>query len=322
MNIHVTERSTYKTCRRMHDYQYRRGLKPPNDSVNASWIGRGLHAALAGYYRGQDVFSSLQTWLDRKMTPEIRESLMPEESRKIDEMIHLMTQILLNYLPFAREHDNFDVVSVEQTLRVRVSGTYDYLLGTPDLLVRDRRTRKLWIYDHKSKTSFDNPLRLELDDQMTAYLWLVWQVYKEMPAGAIYNQLRKKIPAIPALVDRGKRLSKDKSIDTTAEKYQEAILAHGFNLEEYQDILTKLSDNHFFWREPIARNSAELNNFTQQLREECREMRSGATPRYPHSGEHCIYYCDYRILCKAQNESGDVQSLEKALFVYEPERRS
>lgn len=321
MNIHVTERATFKTCRRMHEFQYRRFLKTPGDAVNASWVGRAVHAGLAGYYRGDPILSGFLSWLDRKLTLERRGSLMPEESRKIEEMTDLITQILLGYVSFAQTRDDFDIISVEQPLRVRVPGTQAYLVGTLDLVVRHRRTGKLWVYDHKTKTSFDDPLRLELDDQMTAYLWLVWQTYKEMPAGAVYNQLRKKVPATPMLVDKGKRLSKDKSIDTTYDKYLEAIHTHGLNPEDYQDILAKVSENHFYYREPIARNKAELLNFTSHLRSECREMRSKATPLYPNPGEHCIYYCDYRILCKAMNEDGDVDSLERSLYVYEPERR-
>lgn len=318
MIIHVTERQLFKQCRRSWQYAYREFLQPPVDPINASWIGRGIHAALAGFYRGNDILKSFHYWLDKKLPQPERDALTMEEFRNLQDIIELCETMLLGYVDFARRNDDFKVIAVEKALSAKIPHTKGRLVGTLDLLVRHRG--RLWIYDHKSYTSFVNPDKLELDDQMTAYLWLVWKTYGEVPAGATYNQLRKKIPAKPYLLKSGKSLSKDKSIDTTVQIYRGAILEHGFNIDDYQDILEKLSVNEFYRRELIPRSKKELESFEEHLTYEYREMSSKHTHIYPNPNEYCPY-CYYRNLCKAENEGGDVQSIKEATFVVDKERR-
>lgn len=150
---------------------------------------------------------------------------------------------------------------------------------------------------------------------MTAYLWLVWQEYKEHPYGAIYNQLRKKIPCEPSLLKDGKRLSKDKSVDTTYEKYLEAIILNGFDQDDYSDILVKLaSEERFYLRELIARNRKELYSFETNLVKEYRDMTNPKLFIYPNPTSDCVYDCSFRTLCKVENECGDVQGIKETMY--------
>lgn len=310
--IHVTERARFKGCRRSWHFQDKECLQRPVDRMDARWIGRGIHAGLAGYYLGKDPIVSFHDWLDAKL------SQSEHDATVLEEIVTLVGGILLGYIEYARANDSFDVVAVEESFTVPIPGTRNRLVGTLDLVVRDRG--KLWVIDHKSVRTFVSPDTLDLDDQMTAYLYLVWKHFGEMPKGAIYNQLRKKLPVEPLLLKSGQALSRDKSIDTTTEKYLAAIRAHGFDSEEYADILEKVACNEFFRREIIPRNTNELQTFEENLVFESREMASKQTPIYPNPSRDCIY-CDYIQLCKAQNERGDVESLKKALFVVEAGRR-
>lgn len=318
MIIHVTERQLFKQCRKAWQYKYREFLQLPTDPINASWIGRGIHAALAGFYQGNDILKSFHYWLDRKLPQPERDALTIEEFRNLQDIITLCETMLLGYVDFSRKNDDFQVVAVERPLSVRIPRTKGRLVGTTDLLVRKKG--RLWVYDHKTCQSFANLEKLELDDQMTAYLWLVWRSYGEVPAGAVYNQLRKKIPAEPYLLKSGKALSKDKSIDTTGVVYKSAILRYGFNIEDYRDILDRLSVNEFYHREIIPRSQVELENFEKYLTYEYREMTSRNTHIYLNPSDSCSY-CDYRTLCKSENEGGDAQSIREAMFVVDRERR-
>lgn len=316
-DVHVTERSLFKECRRHWKYQYRDHLYPAQESRGALWFGRGLHFALAEFYRGNDPYAGLDEWMSRKFTPSELAEMWPDERAQLDETLGLIRSILDGYIPWAALNDTeWEIVDVERSYRVRVPGTYCYLVGTLDLVIRNRVTRKLWVVDHKSTSQgFADPYVLELDDQMTAYLWLLWQTYGELPAGAIYNQFRKKKPAEPYLVKDGSRLSKDKSIDTTYEMYLAAIEQHGFDVADYSDILVQLRNNEFYKRELIARNKNELVNFTSQLQLELRELTSKSVPIYPHATRDCSWGCSFRILCKAENEGGDVDSLKQANYI-------
>jgi len=308
MEVHVTERSTFKFCRRQWRYAYRDNLTSRNSPHHALWIGQGVHIALAAYYRGDDPMQSLDQWFWSELGPD----QSPEEQREAEETKLLMTTMIVGYLEFAKTTDDFEVIAVETPLSARIRGTHATLVGTLDLLVR--RRGRLWVVDHKTCASFADPLALELDDQMTAYLWLVAQIYGEVPAGAVYNQLRKKIPAEPMLLQSGMRLSKDKSVDTTPEKYLAAIRQYGFNEVDYEDILASLKQNEFFKRELIARNSRELESFGKFLVDECREMLSVRTSLYPNPTRDCSWGCSYRVLCKSDSEGGDTDALKSTLY--------
>ena len=318
--IHVTERSTFKQCRRLWDYQYKQGLQHPTDRIDARWIGKGVHFALAEYYRGNDWKTYLDGWFEIKIEEHVQQTpLTADTSAKIEEIKTLVNAMLKGYELYAEEKDDFEVIGTEIALSVPIPGTDGgFLAGTIDMIVR--RHGKLWVFDHKTFASFADPVSLELDDQMTAYLWLVWRTYGEMPAGAVYNQLRKKIPAEPMLLKDGTRLSKDKSIDTTTAKYLEAINRNGFNPDDYEDILDKISLNEFFRREVIPRNPHELETFEEFLTFECLDMINPMIPLYPNATRDCTY-CDYQTLCKSQNEKGDTESLKNNLYVVDFERR-
>lgn len=313
MRIHVTERQVFKQCRRRHYYEYRLHLHPKVEKKGPLWVGRAGHAGLAAYYQGQDALLGLDEWLQAKLTGE--ES--GEELREIDEAVALVRSILERYPEFAQENDDFQVVGVEMPLEYPIPRTRVTLVGTLDLLVR--KQGRLWVVDHKFLQSFADPEVLELDDQMSAYLYLVWKTFDEVPGGAIYNQLRKKVPAIPFRLKAG-GLSKNRSIDTTKEIYLGEILRLGLDPADYADILAALEANEFFRREPIARNWRELDNFGRYLEMEAREMFSKTTPIYPAPSRDCLWSCPYRFLCKIENEGGDFDGAREALF-YEQEGR-
>lgn len=318
--VHVTDRQAFKACRRMWGYRNREHLQPVKESTGALWLGKGIHVGMETYYTGGDAIQGFRSWLDQKVSADDISKMWPDEKFKLNEIITLAETMLTRYIDFAKKHDDFEVVDVEKTLRVQVPNTKYYLVGTLDLLVR--RKGKLWIVDHKSYQQFVDPTDLELDDQMTAYMWLVSQVYGEMPGGAIYNQLRKKIPTEPKVLKSG-GLSKDKGIDTTYEKYLEAINTNGLDPNDYQDILEKLKHNQYFKRELIARNANELKTFGLHLTDEVTDMMNPNLPLYPNPTRDCQWRCaDYRSLCKCQNEGGDIEYFKDRLYVIEEGRRA
>ncbi|MHA1302220.1 MAG: PD-(D/E)XK nuclease family protein [Candidatus Heimdallarchaeaceae archaeon] len=318
--IHVTERSRFKFCRRLWDYSYRQNLFPKTEPRNALWVGRGVHVGLAAYYRGEDPIKAISSWLEEVVPEEAFRDFTSEDVRDYQEKVKLMEVMLKGYIDFAKANDDFEVIAVETPLQARIPRTYNYLVGTLDLLVR--RKGKLWVVDHKTVGSFVEPNVLELDDQMTAYLWLVWTVYGEMPMGAIYNQLRKKVPTTPLRLKSG-ALSKVKSVDTTYKVYLETILEEGLDPKDYGEVLEflKQKGNTFYKRELIPRNPNELTSFMENLVYESREMRSPSTAIYPSSTKDCVWACPYRVLCKVENEKGDVEALKDVLFIKEEGRR-
>lgn len=309
IEIHVTERDTFKFCRRQWKYAYQENLHPAEEYKGALWIGKGTHYALAEYYKtGRDPIDGFREWLRTKVDPDEFMMLYDDQQQALEGTVVLIEEMLTGYMDFAQKHDDFKVVAVEFPIRVRIPGSPAYLVGTLDMVVQ--RAGKLWVVDHKTYQSFVTAEQLQKDDQMKAYLWLLWQKTGKVPAGAIYNQFRKKIPATPLLLKNGKALSKDKSIDTTAERYRRAIKGYGFEEADYTDLLAYLEGNEFFRREEVAHTKTSLANFTTQLTAEMQDMCNPKAPIYPYIKRDCSWGCSYKMLCDSDDEGGDTQSLK------------
>jgi hypothetical protein len=303
----------------MWKYQCLEHLVPATESKNAMWAGRGIHYGLAEFYRSKkDPVAGFEEWLHKVIPDPEWQSMWQDERDQVKTTQTLIHAMLRGYVDYATRQDDFEIVAVEDPIRIKIPGTRIYLIGTLDLLVR--RQGQLWVIDHKSVAAFADSEYLDFDDQMTAYLWLVWQKYKEFPAGAIYNQLRKKIPAEPLLLKSGTALSKDKSIDTTRQVYLDTLLKYSFDPIDYADILTRLEQNEFYRREFAARNQHSLEFFSKQLADEARTMTTKGIPLYPTPSRDCTWACPYKALSRAESEGGDVEALKEALFKVQKER--
>jgi hypothetical protein len=305
----------------MWKYQFLWELVPIAEPRGALWLGHGVHYGLAEFYRSKrDPVEAAYEWLDKKVTPDELSIMWPEEREEFNGVVALLEAMLSGYVAFARENDAFAVMGVEVPLDIHVEGTRSRLIGNIDIVVEQRKG--IWVVDHKSTIQYANPVYLELDDQMTAYLWLLEQLTGVFPKGAIYNQLRKKIPAEPEVLVTG-GLSKKKNIDTTYEKYLEAIVKHNLNPNHYEDILEFLRNKTegFYKREYVARSRYELEHFGEQLTAEVREMNSKQTVLYHHPTRDCSWSCSYRDLCLCENTGGDLQALIKVNYEHADEGR-
>jgi len=256
--------------------------------------------------------------------------LWQEERQKHDELYELGREVLSNYVRWTLQGDQreWQVLAVEEPLKARIPGpklsAHGYLEGTPDLLLRDLEGR-LWIVDHKTSSQTPDLKALELDDQMTAYLWLVQQCWGETPVGAIHNIIRKSVPRRPKVLASGK-LSRDMSIVTTVETYEREIRDQGLAIEDYNDVLAALRarGNVFLFRERILRNAHELREFQSRLYAEYQDIRRvHREPRllYPNFTRDCSWDCSYYDLCKATFAGDDVEATIDSLYLREQSGR-
>lgn len=321
LKISVTERSTFKECRRQWDYSTLRNLRPIQEDGSALWIGTGIHAALEAFYKGQDPIPVLTAWWLSEI--DTAPSIVKDDP---DPTWNLMLSMITGYVDFAKTADtDIEVLATEHLLHLNIPHTAEGILsGRLDLLVMYKG--EIWVLDHKTCSSFSDEASLEFNDQMTAYLWMVQQSIHRPIAGAIYNQLKKKIPEKPMLLKDGRSLSKSKSISTTAEIYLATIVENGFDPNDYAEILEYLgASNQFYRREYIARTQAELATFEKELAAEYVEMLNAredpARLCYRTLSRNCSY-CSYAILCKAEACGDEMQSkaLQEALF-YVPDKQ-
>ena len=342
--LSTTERQEFKECRRRWDLASlsRQGLEPKRPAT-ALWFGTLIHYGLEMYYATRDTDQPVMPWnafteAAAKSVAEIEASqrgLWDEQKAEFQEKIDLGTEMLRNYVDWASVADykadsGFSkVICTEREFAIPIQDPQGnparftdgggqvwelWLVGRFDMVVQDYEGR-YWLLDHKTSKDRLDPEILILDDQMTVYLWAAQQIFGEKFEGALYNVLRKKLPTVPKLVYQGKQLSKAKNIDTTYEVYMAEIEKHGFDPEDYKNILEHLQNkpNTFFQREKVRRNQHEIAIAGIMLYMEGIDMLNDPYI-YPNPTWDCRWKCDFKDLCKAINRNDDVEWMKNAMF--------
>jgi len=334
----TTEREEFKRCRRRWDFASlsRQGLEPKKPAIQL-WFGTGIHRGLEVFYREQkNPVEEFEQWAKTEVE-RIRQSqngLWDEQVQELENTIELGKRMLENYVAWASIEDSTsengftEVLYTEREFQTPIldpSGNPArfidrngqvwemHLVGRLDMVVRDHYG-KIWLMDHKTSKDKLDPQILILNDQMTVYLWAAQQIFKMPFEGAFYNVLRKKLPTVPQLLKTGS-LSKSKQIDTTYEVYLAEIEKHGFNPEDYRDILEHLQEkpNTFFQREKVRRNQHEIATAGRLLFLEAIDMLNDPFI-YTNMTWDCRWDCDFAQLCKAMNRNDDVDWLLRAMY--------
>ena len=315
LRIHVTDRDTFKRCRRLFHFDVQLRLATKTSPWNHFSFGTVGHAALAELYRnGTPPVETAERELQK-----IEEQL----GRRVDDGGHNGRDTLLGVLKHYQEavHPKdvaagWKILDIETEMCEQVPGTDVFLVGTADIIYEHRGA--IWGNDHKFYKDLPNVSRLEMDDQMTAYNWLLSKKYPDRKIGGFYyNVIVKKLPAEPMLLKAGDRFSKDKSVDTTYEIFRQAIEKQGFKESDYSELLAMLKKKglaSFFLRAEIARGRKELAIWEKYLTEECKEIANPETSMYPYPTWDCAY-CDFLMPCKMMQEGSDYQHVLDQLYV-------
>lgn len=310
LRIHVTDRRTFKKCRRAYRYAIVERLATPETKVDALWIGSAGHQGLANYYElnRDGTFFTVESGTQAALAG-WREYCSNSEEKPNAEQEHLSCELLSRYVAKYFATDQFKVKHVEVPIELQFGDVT--LVLTLDLLVEWKG--HLWIVDHKFLAKIPSHRQLEMDDQMTAYIWGARKAGYNV-RGAIYNIIRKKLPVEPDLLQSGK-LSTRSNMDTDYVTYMEAITRRGLSPDDYKEFLAKLQDQEddYFHREIVIRNKTELNLFELNLMAEFRDMASPDLVYYPNPGDQCTM-CKFQQLCKSENEGADTKLLRQTYY--------
>lgn len=183
----------------------------------------------------------------------------------------------------------------------------------------DYQARK-WIKDYKFYKRAIKPKILQLDYQMSAYLFLWKKNFPtDMLAGAFYVVIIKKAPLVPEPLKNG-RISTAKTVveRCTYDSYLQGIVDAGIDPIHYQtelEFLAARTEHPLISTEIVRRNPEEIENFEAQVIEETNDMMRCESPDqyYPNPGDHCSW-CPFFTLCKA-TQGGNVT--EQILDMYE-----
>lgn len=346
----VTERSTFRTCRR----QWFLGTVKRYEQAGGSpffWFGNLIHYALEHYYlwdtderpestiefrtREEFALAAFESYATDTLKDLKHELGFLWDSAKdeYDSMVEMGRGMLDGYFRMEKETGGFGkVVAVEERFRVPIRGPSGRILvGRPQLtgrfdLIIEKPNGDIWVIDHKTATQKHNSAHLDLDDQLTGYAYVFWRATGVMPRGQVYNVLLKKVPGPPRLLKNG-TLSVAKDQSTTYSLYLEALQANGLNRNEYAEMLSYLKDkgwDDFYIQEGVFRNKAQLAAFEHDLYFEWRDMRATARrpeTAYPNPSPFACPSCPVKMICQTMQDGGDTDAIITQQFHIAPPRR-
>ncbi len=205
-------------CPAKHAWAYREKIKLSLPQT-ALFSGSGVHTGLRAYYdaygltQDERTALALETFLtdhDRQLK-EIwsRNETLPDfKLREYEEARELGVAMLEGFAKWEPGEEKIGLLRVDQTerqFRVRIPGKRAYYVGKCDGLTRING--ELWLIEHKTAQSIGEQYvkALELDLQVTGYIWATERELGEPVAGVVYNVLRKQKPSPRVQADLFKR---------------------------------------------------------------------------------------------------------------------
>lgn len=336
----VTERGSFKDCRRRWYYETIGHLTPKGNVAFALDFGTAIHAGLEGWYRSGGKKRVCQNWFKKEWTrvdnyyAEYYKGLYKLSLEQAWwEFFLLGKEMLDNYMDYDEREAWFDEVievNIEERGFVQILGPdgnplpgSPLLSGRIDLLVRKKKD--YWVWDHKTAAQKPNFGALDVDDQGTGYCYVTWRNLGIVPRGFMYNVLLKRVPSPPELIRNDTALSTRKDRSMTYECFVNAVKENGFSVGDYAEHLAELRKrgySDFFVRDGSRRNLEQLRSFGERVRLEYKDMQSvieDPTLAYPNMNQRNCPGCAIMPLCLAHEEDGDVEDIiENQYLVEEP----
>lgn len=197
-----SEIDTFRQCPFKHELAYKaRWSKTPEEGGPLS-RGTLFHQVMEAHY------SRAKVQQDGHLSPPLMQAAMEDFDELIDMLLNrghrkpvqtdqqnLVEWMYEGYLQaFPDDHLEWEIVAVEYAnefwLPTPQGGRSNYKIKMKiDLIMRQRSTDLLWIWDHKSCKNLPNDKMLELNDQFGLYIWGLRQLGMGV-RGAIHNACR------------------------------------------------------------------------------------------------------------------------------------
>ena len=284
MNISVTERQSFKRCRRAWDYSStnRQRLESiiPKPALGLGTLIHRTHAKwiICPECDPDQIFiDDAALEIERiKNRYKKRVGAMPndEEMRDTIDSVVLGRAMLRNYKSYYGSPVPADMKAFanEQTLNVPVPGTNHRLVARMDTILQDNKGN-LWIRDLKTYTHKQSDQDLQMNDQFLAYQWMLDSLGMGRVAGVLYDGMYKRAEPV-----RGKGL---------------------------EDL---------FHRIRISRNSEELEEFGKFLQHEISDMVNNPILYTNRRWEGCTRDCQFLKLCIAESRDEDVDYIREHFY--------
>lgn len=362
VRIRASERAAFKRCPHKWWWSYRDGYVLRDPERDALWFGTGVHLALARWYCGPGRKRGpepAETWAEYAQgelafVKTLRESGDEERIAKYESALELGQRMLEGYRAEYDRDDRWDVIAPERTFSLDVpwgeniwdlppSTVIATLVGTFDLVYRDRESGRIYLGEHKTAGTISTQ-HLSIDNQGGTY-WAVASLElqragvlqgRESIAGITYNFLRKALPDGRPVDAQGYYTNKPTKEHYIAalrqalggikendgkpwEKWtlKELETAASFGKIAVTGERSKVQAKPLFERHHVHRTSEERRTQLLRVQADAQIMeayRDGTLPLTKNPTRDCRWDCAFFDACELQERGGDVDSLLEIKF--------
>lgn len=179
--VSYSELDTYRQCPLKHLLSYRERWTKAPDEDSPLTKGSLWHVVMEVHYL------AIQAYQHAGETPEAFAEMLDSIATQLGALLwdgpeqspnqSLVWWMYQGYVEKYGYDPDWEILGVEVKFQCRLigpAGPSPFLLkGKLDLVVRDRRTGKIWIIDHKSGANLPTMMELDIDDQFGLYCWLL-----------------------------------------------------------------------------------------------------------------------------------------------------
>lgn len=302
--VRNSELSLFRKCRQAWAWAYIDGYRSTRRKP-ALEFGDLIHQTFELYYppgrkRGGDI---LELWEHVWAENDVED--FPVLKVKDDEPVmasELGPAMLTGYILKYGQDSNFEIIAPEMDFQVdvvRADGkVMGIFVGTMDAVIRDRKTKKIGLFEHKTGASLENfGAPLIMDEQAGTY-WTfgpVWLKHVGVLAEGedldfiLYNRLRKAMPDHRPTNEAGEALNQNGTV-------------------------SKRQPTPMYKREYTFRGTGDRASLQQRVIDQMREIslvKRGKLPIYKNPGDACNF-CEFREMCEVHEVQSDWEAVADA----------
>jgi hypothetical protein len=239
-----------------------------------------VHAAIAAWYADKPISECY----------EVLTEAADKHDMAGEDALNFSKGIFEHYISYyVNDKTDFEPLLIE----TKISEPSVGLKCIADIVLRHRRTGKVYIFDHKVLASLD--ICKAFDTQKIANYLVLAERYPI--DGFVFNLLRRRLPAVLEPLKNGRRLKKFMPNSTTGTMFEQACTKYGFKMADYPDAINyyRTHPNPFFHREPVDITAEEMKEFLEEVDTVRNEMASGVI--YKNRQWDCDRWCDYYEDC-------------------------
>jgi len=322
MRVSVSKLKKWRRCPNAYRYKYVEGWTP---RMRALALERGtwIHALLEEHYNGRS-WKKKHKQLTKKFN-----SYFEEQREELgDDLPEVCANIMQRYLKrYPDDMDRYWVIDTELDEIVTLPNGLEVQVII-DLVLEDKQTGGIWLWDHKTRKKFQTSTQHMLDPQLTIYHACATLLGYTPLVGICINELSTKLPTRPKMTKTTGKLERRTNIVCDPATYMEEIKRHKLPVADYSKILAHLAvaqKDTFFKRNYMPKDPPVIKTMMREAVQTAEEiMAAEKRNRFPrtYNASQCAWDCDYKDICLTELHGGDPREIVKAAFETKDQRKA